>query len=188
MRAGIGATEKDGKCDRKNQVTLDSFWTSSHKRTLHYGTGEESSGQAITVAAAVPPVKLGRQAADALNAVQRGDVLVVATRDRIARDAFLALLVERAVAKKGARIVSAAGEGTESDDPTAIFMRRLLDAVSELERSLIAARTRAAMRGEETRTRRVASLWPHLILHDEERHTLRLLRRLRALGLTQPTN
>src|SRR5687767_6546822 len=73
--------------------------------------------------------------ADALNALQRGDVLLVAKRDRIARDAFLAVLVERAVAKKGCRIISAAGEGTETDDPAAIFTRRILDAVSELERS-----------------------------------------------------
>jgi DNA invertase Pin-like site-specific DNA recombinase len=55
--------------------------------------------------------------ADALNALRRGDVLIVAKRDRIARDAFVSVLIEREAAKKGARIVSAAGEGTDSDDP-----------------------------------------------------------------------
>src|SRR5690349_2530867 len=78
--------------------------------------------------------------ADALNALHRGDTLLVAKRDRVARDAFLAVLVEREVSRKGARIISAAGEGTESDDPAAVFTRRILDAVSELERALIASR------------------------------------------------
>jgi len=89
--------------------------------------------------------------ADALNALRRGDVLIVAKRDRIARDAFLSVLVEREAAKKGARIISAAGEGTETDDPGAVFTRRILDAVAELERALTAARTRSALRAKRAR-------------------------------------
>lgn len=135
-----------------------------------------------------------RGLADALNALQRGDVLLVAKRDRLARDAFLAVLVERAVAKKGCRIVSCAGEGTESDDPAAIFTRRILDAVSELERSLIAARTRAAMREAKQRGQRVGHVpygWQlapdgrTLMRNDDEQGTLRLVRRLRAMGVAQ---
>jgi DNA invertase Pin-like site-specific DNA recombinase len=135
-----------------------------------------------------------RGLADALNALQRGDVLLVAKRDRIARDAFLAVLVERSVTKKGCRIVSAAGEGTENDDPAAVFTRRILDAVSELERSLIAARTRAAMREAKKRGLRVGRI-PYgsrlgadgrLLEPDpEERATLALIRSLRQLGWTQ---
>ena len=52
-----------------------------------------------------------RGLADALNALRPGDTLLVAKRDRIARDAFLSVLVERAVMKKGARTISCAGEG-----------------------------------------------------------------------------
>jgi DNA invertase Pin-like site-specific DNA recombinase len=92
--------------------------------------------------------------ADALNALRRGDVLIVAKRDRIARDAFVSVLIEREAAKKGARIVSAAGEGTETDDPAAVFTRRILDAVAELERGLTAARTRAALRAKRARGER----------------------------------
>jgi DNA invertase Pin-like site-specific DNA recombinase len=92
--------------------------------------------------------------ADALNALRRGDVLIVAKRDRIARDAFVSVLIEREAAKKGARIVSAAGEGTETDDPAAVFTRRILDAVAELERALTAARTRAALRAKRVRGER----------------------------------
>jgi DNA invertase Pin-like site-specific DNA recombinase len=92
--------------------------------------------------------------ADALNALHRGDVLIVAKRDRIARDAFVSVLIEREAAKKGARIVSAAGEGTDTDDPSAVFTRRILDAVAELERGLTAARTRAALRAKRARGER----------------------------------
>jgi DNA invertase Pin-like site-specific DNA recombinase len=95
--------------------------------------------------------------ADALAGLRRGDVLIVAKRDRIARDAFVSVLIERAVARKGARIVSAAGEGTETDDPSAIFTRRILDAVGELERALTAARTRAALRAKRARGERAGT-------------------------------
>ena len=52
----------------------------------------------------------------ALAAVKRGDVLLVAKRDRIARDMLLTMQVERELERKGARLVSAAGEGTDSED------------------------------------------------------------------------
>lgn len=95
--------------------------------------------------------------AEALNALRRGDVLIVAKRDRLARDSFLSVLIEREAAKKGARILSAAGEGTDTDDPAAIFTRRILDAVSELERALTAARTRAALRAKRARGERAGT-------------------------------
>jgi DNA invertase Pin-like site-specific DNA recombinase len=95
--------------------------------------------------------------ADALNALRRGDVLLVAKRDRIARDVLVSILIEREAGKKGARIVSAAGEGTDSDDPAAVFTRRILDAVAELERAMTAARTRAALRAKRARGERAGA-------------------------------
>ena len=95
--------------------------------------------------------------ADVLNTVRRGDTIIVAKRDRLARDAFLSVLIEREVAKKGGRILSAAGEGTDRDDPSATFTRRILDAVAELERALIAARTRAALKAKRARGERAGT-------------------------------
>lgn len=81
-------------------------------------------------------------------------LLVVARRDRLARDVLVAAAVERLAAQAGARVVSADGLAN-GDDPASQFMRRINDATSEYERALIAGRTRAALavkraRGEST--------------------------------------
>jgi site-specific DNA recombinase len=95
---------------------------------------------------------------EAIAALGRGDVLVVAKRDRLARDPIITAMVEAAATRKGARVVSAAGEGTEGDTPTDILMRRLVDAFSEFERHVIGARTKAALAAKSRRGERVGQL------------------------------
>ena len=85
---------------------------------------------------------------DAVNALKRGDTLLIAKRDRLGRDVVAVALIERLIAHKGARVVSAAGEGTDSDEPTALLMRRIVDAFGEYERLLIGSRTRAALKAK----------------------------------------
>lgn len=80
--------------------------------------------------------------------------LVVAKRDRIARDVVLSAMIEREAGKAGASIVSAAGEGNGST-PADQFMRTVIDGAAEYERALIRARTKAALaakraKGEKT--------------------------------------
>lgn len=75
----------------------------------------------------------------------RADFLVVAKRDRLARDTFIALTIERAVEKCGARVVTADGIAN-GDDPASKFLRTILDGAAEYERALIAGRTKAALR------------------------------------------
>ena len=82
-------------------------------------------------------------------------MLLVAKRDRLGRDVIAVAMIERLIAKRGARVVSAAGEGTDSDDPSALLMRRLIDSFAEYERALIAARTRAALAAKRRRGERV---------------------------------
>jgi site-specific DNA recombinase len=95
-------------------------------------------------------------ALDALRAGGAG-LLVVAKRDRLARDVVLAAQVEALAARAGARVVSAAGEG-EGDDPSALLMRRLVDAFAEYERALIRARTRAALAVKKGRGERIGTI------------------------------
>lgn len=75
----------------------------------------------------------------------RAGVLIVAKPDRLARDVGIALEIERAIGKQGARIVSADGtaKGTEPGDE---FMRVVIDGAAQYERALIRARTRASRR------------------------------------------
>ena len=67
-------------------------------------------------------------------------------------------MIEAAIARKGARIVSAAGEGTDSDSPTDILMRRMVDAFAEYERLIIGARTKAALQAKKARGERTGSI------------------------------
>ena len=95
---------------------------------------------------------------DAIAGLTKGDVLVVAKRDRLGRDPIVVAMIESAVGRKGARIVSAAGEGTEGDDPASVLMRRMIDAFAEYERLLIGARTKSAMGAMKRRGERVGQI------------------------------
>lgn len=82
-------------------------------------------------------------------------VLIVAKRDRIARDPMLTRAVEGEVARMGAVVVSAAGEASGGTAPADVMMRGVVDLFAEYERGLIRARTRAALaakraKGEKT--------------------------------------
>lgn len=95
---------------------------------------------------------------DALARLDKGDVLLVAKRDRLGRDPIVVAMIEGAVKRQGCRIVSAAGEGTEGDDPTSILMRRIIDAFAEYERLIIKARTRAALAAKKRRGQRTGGV------------------------------
>jgi len=126
--------------------------------------------------------------------VHSAGVLVVAKRDRLARDVMNAAMLERMVRDAGARIVSAAGEGTDSDDPSAVLMRTMVDAFAQYERAMIAARTRAALAAKRARGERAGTV-PYgytadaagrLVVCPVEQATASRVRELRAAGLTFP--
>jgi DNA invertase Pin-like site-specific DNA recombinase len=83
--------------------------------------------------------------AEAIANVMPGDILLVAKRDRIGRDPILVAMIEIEIKKRGGKVVSAAGEGTEDDSPSSILMRRVIDAFAEFERLMIKARTCSAI-------------------------------------------
>lgn len=125
----------------------------------------------------------------AIDALSDGDVLIIAKRDRLSRDVLLACWIDKEVARKRARIVSAAGEGTEADDPSNILMRRIIDSFAEYERRVIAARTKAALQAKRARGERVGSVpfgfsldanGMTLVEDDREQYAIRVMVNLRA--------
>jgi DNA invertase Pin-like site-specific DNA recombinase len=87
---------------------------------------------------------------DAIGSVRRGWVLVVAKRDRLARDVTLAGLAERMVEKRGASVRCADGNGNGTG-PADVLLKQILDAMAQFERAQIAMRTRAALRAKRGR-------------------------------------
>lgn len=124
---------------------------------------------------------------------QGAGVLAVAKRDRLARDVMAAAMIERLAERAGARVASAAGEGTEGDDPASVLMRSMIDAFAQYERAMIRARTRAALAVKKQRGERVghapigkqvAADGRTLEVRAEEARAIELMRALRAEGLT----
>ena len=128
----------------------------------------------------------------ALDALTRGDVLVVAKRDRLGRDVLNVAMAERLAARKGARILSAAGEGTDGDAPADILMRQMIDAFAQFERAVIGARTKVALKAKRARGYRagtvpfgyVADATGRLSENPAEQRVVSLVRELRAAGFT----
>jgi DNA invertase Pin-like site-specific DNA recombinase len=94
---------------------------------------------------------------DALAALRRGDALIVAKRDRLARDTMLSLVIEKAAGRRGASIMSADGCGN-GDTAADAFMRTVMAGAAQFERSLIAARTKAAMAAKRRAGERIGEV------------------------------
>lgn len=116
-------------------------------------------------------------------------VLVVAKRDRLARDAMVAAMADRLAVTLGARVISADGAGN-GDAPAERFMRTVVDAASEYERALIAARTKAGLAVKRARGERVSRHAPYghrfdgdrVVPDAAEQAILSRARELRAAG------
>lgn len=129
-----------------------------------------------------------------LAAIAAGEVLLVAKRDRLGRDYLEVGLLERELRRRRVRVVSAAGEGTENDEPSALLQRRMMDVFAEHERDMIAARTKAALRAKKARGEHLGGVpfgWRlvegELVEDLEEQKALALLRRRRAEGASWET-
>lgn len=122
----------------------------------------------------------------------KAGVLVVAKRDRVARDVVIAAMVERAAIAAGARVVSADGTAN-GDSPADQFMRTVIDGASAYERALIRARTAAALAAKAAKGERIgeiaygfrlASDGVHLEEDPAEQAVMMAVRELRAAGLS----
>jgi DNA invertase Pin-like site-specific DNA recombinase len=131
----------------------------------------------------------------ALAAVTKLDagVLLVAKRDRLARDTLVAAMVERLVERAGARVCTADGIAA-GDAPEALLMRRIVDAFAEYERLTIQARTKAALAVKRSRRERISREPPygwrfssdgnHIEPEPREQATIALAQELRRSGMS----
>jgi len=130
---------------------------------------------------------------NAISVLKKDDILLVAKRDRLGRDLIGVAMIESAVCRKGAKIISAAGEGTENNDPSSILMRRMIDAFSEYERLIIGVRTKAALQSKKKNKERVGYI-PfgyklakdkiHIEENKKEKDVIKLIQKLKNSGFT----
>lgn len=120
---------------------------------------------------------------------RRAGLLVVAKRDRLARDVVVAAMIEREAARCGARVVSADGAGNDAG-PAGEFMRTIVDGAAAYERAMIRGRTRAALQALRARGQRSGTVpWGFsaledgaLVLNEDEARVARRVKELRAAG------
>ena len=128
---------------------------------------------------------------DGLKELRAGDVFIVARRDRLARDVLLAGWIEKEVQKRGATIVSAAGEGN-GDGPASELMRTIIDAFAQYERGLISARTKAALAARRAAGKRCSRFAPfgfrfagdRIVEDAHEQRAIRAMAEFRDRGLS----
>lgn len=131
----------------------------------------------------------------AIASLKKGDILIVAKRDRLARESGVMTDIQRAVEKKKAKIISAAGEGTEGDQEglESYMMRGMTDLFAGVERKMIQARTKAALQAKKERGERVGHIpfgyrlsndGVHIEKDDLEQSILSQMSELRADGLS----
>lgn len=119
-------------------------------------------------------------------------VLLIAKRDRLARDLIQSALATRLIERLGSRVTSADGSAN-GDGPEAVLMRQMLDAFAQFERALIAGRTRAALAARRARGLRFTHRAPYGYRWDRhgmmrpvarQMETWSRIRRLRSRGLS----
>ncbi len=131
----------------------------------------------------------------AIAALERGYVLVVYRLDRLARSVYLSDIIERAVQTKKATFLSIAGEGTWSDSDEDFLIRKILQALAEYERKVIAARTKAAMLRHQAQGKLMGSIpqygWQidpedskRIVKNPQERIIINQIKRLDSKGLS----
>lgn len=122
----------------------------------------------------------------------KAQALIVAKRDRLARDTLVAAMVERIVEREGARVLAADGTAN-GDGPEAAMMRGIIDVFASYERAMIKARTKAALAVKRARGERIGHLpfgfrlaadGVHLERDREEQRVLADMLRLREEGMS----
>lgn len=129
----------------------------------------------------------------AVTCLDKDDVFIVAKRDRIGRDPIVNAMIERAIERKKAKIVTAGRDVKDDNDPSSILMRRMVDAFSEYERLIIGARTKAALQIKKSKGQRAGHIpygyqlsddGIHLEPNEVEQEILKIMNAFKEEGLS----
>jgi DNA invertase Pin-like site-specific DNA recombinase len=104
----------------------------------------------------------------AIAALEKGYVLVVYRLDRLARSVYLSDIIERAIQRKKATLISISGEGTWGFTDEDWLVRKILQTLAEYERKVIGARTKAAMLRHQANGRLMGSIPRYGFMLDPE--------------------
>ncbi|MBN1961710.1 MAG: recombinase family protein [Deltaproteobacteria bacterium] len=88
---------------------------------------------------------------------QQAGILLVAKRDRLARDVVIAAMIERLAERTGAKVLTTDGTGN-GDSPEAMLLRGIVDVFAQYERALIRSRTKAGLAVKKNRNERRGGL------------------------------
>ena len=128
----------------------------------------------------------------ALASIRKGDILLVAKRDRIARQMLVTMTVEQIIQRRGAKLISVAGEGSE-DAVTDLILKTMSDLFAQVERETVRIRTKKALRVKIERGELVGNvrygykLSPdgiHLLPDIRERKLIEKVKAMRAQSLS----
>ena len=125
--------------------SVEAFCAASGWEIVSSHTDEGVSGKAET---------LDRPAlVDALTSLHMNEakILITAKIDRLSRDIVVQRSIEKALDRLGARFISAAEEGTDTDGPQSNLIKTILSAVAENEAALTGIRTKAALAAAKER-------------------------------------
>lgn len=130
---------------------------------------------------------------ESISQLEKDDILLIAKRDRIGRDPIVNAMIERAVNRKKARLISASGDVSDDNDPSSILMKRMVDAFAEYERLIIGARTKAALQVKKKKGQCIGYV-PygykkcideiHIEENEKEQEILSMIRQGREFGLS----
>ena len=95
---------------------------------------------------------------NAIYTLEEGDILLVSRLDRLSRDLYGGIIIDELVAKKKAFVRSAAGEGTDGDDPGSQMMKSMFRVVAGFERNITQFRIKAALAAKKARGERVGKI------------------------------
>jgi DNA invertase Pin-like site-specific DNA recombinase len=129
----------------------------------------------------------------AIDALTAGMVLVAVKRDRLARKAMNAAMIERLAERADSKVLTCDGAG-EGDSPEAELMRIMIDAFAQYERQIIRVRTKTALAVKRDREERISGRLPygmqlaadgvHLKENAAEQAVIRIARELHTAGLS----